>query len=193
MEANALMVRRYRPLELLGEGGMGSAWKVLDRLTDDVVVMKRPHTVTAEERPGSTPSMAYDKTMTADSAPLSDSDTVDGRTMRGRLAIASEFRLLAGLRHPNIISVLDYGFDPQLVPWFTMELVTDDVDIAAAAKTVPLQRRVRLLLQTLDALVYLHRRGVVHRDIKPSNIMVAQDRIIRRASIAGESSGRSGR
>ncbi len=53
-----------------------------------------------------------------------------------------------------------------------MELVTDGTDIAEAAKERPMQRRVRLLLQTLDALVYLHRRGVVHRDIKPSNIMV---------------------
>ena len=37
-----------------------------------------------------------------------------------RYLIAHEFQVLAGLRHPHIISVLDYGFDADRQPFFTM-------------------------------------------------------------------------
>ncbi|MEZ4591178.1 MAG: hypothetical protein R3D55_08545 [Chloroflexota bacterium] len=39
-----------------------------------------------------------------------------------RLALAREFQILAGLRHPHNISVLDYGFDEAKRPYFTMTL-----------------------------------------------------------------------
>ena len=43
-----------------------------------------------------------------------------------RMALAQEFRTLAALRHPHIISVLDYGFVEQSQPFFTMELLGYD-------------------------------------------------------------------
>ena len=42
-----------------------------------------------------------------------------------RLALAHEFRTLASFRHPNIISVLDYGFDAARNPYYTMELLRE--------------------------------------------------------------------
>ena len=38
------------------------------------------------------------------------------------MALAREFKVLASLRHPNIISVLDYGFDDESQPYITMEV-----------------------------------------------------------------------
>src|SRR5262249_10004249 len=67
--------------------------------------------------------------------------------------------------------VLDYGFDQRGVPFLTMELLTDASSLASAGR-VSLIERVSLLLQILQALVYLHRRGVLHRDIKPANVLV---------------------
>jgi serine/threonine protein kinase len=82
-----------------------------------------------------------------------------------RLHLAQEFRTLAGLRHPNIVSVLDYGFDRNQQPYFTMELLEGGKTLDVAARHQPLEVRVGLLLQILQALTYLHRRGVLHREI----------------------------
>ncbi|APR83966.1 Serine/threonine protein kinase [Minicystis rosea] len=94
-----------------------------------------------------------------------------------RLTLAREFRLLSSLRHPNIISVLDYGFDDELRPYFTMELLEGAESILLAGRGKSLEVKVDLIAQTLQALAYLHRRGVIHRDLKPGNVMVVDGRV----------------
>ncbi len=89
-----------------------------------------------------------------------------------RLTLASEFRVLSSLRHPNIVSVLDYGFQANGLPFFTMELLPAAVHLNRAARGQPLDVQLDLLFQMLNALSYLHRHGIVHRDLKPSNVLV---------------------
>jgi len=94
-----------------------------------------------------------------------------------------EVEAMAGLNHPGIITVLDFGevgaeaseaSGGQLVagsPYLTMEYASggtlEDLE-------VPLRwKRARpILLAVLDALAHAHARGVVHRDLKPANVMV---------------------
>ena len=89
-----------------------------------------------------------------------------GDSLGLRIALAQEFRTLASLRHPHIISVLDYGFDADRIPFFTMELLQDAVPILTAGRDRPLKEKMQLLFQVAQALAYLHRRGIVHRDIE---------------------------
>lgn len=93
----------------------------------------------------------------------------DNRTL---LALTHEFRLLASLRHPHIISVLDYGLDEGRHPYFTMEMLADATDVIQAPGDT-----VDLLLQVLQALAYLHRRGIIHRDLKPDNVLVTDGHV----------------
>lgn len=140
---------RYALLDLLGEGGMGAVYRATDLLTGDMVAVKR-----VSVQPTSLEFSA--------SADIADH----------RLALAREFQLLAGLRHPNIISVLDYGYDHDQQPYIVMELLENTRNIREAAEGLDVAGKLQLLLQSFLALSYLHRRGIVHRDLKPSNIMV---------------------
>ena len=89
-----------------------------------------------------------------------------------RVTLAQEFRTLSGLRHPHIVSVLDYGFDESDLPYFTMELLEGAKSILEAGRGQPTETRVWLLIQVLHALAYLHHRNILHRDLSPRNVLV---------------------
>jgi eukaryotic-like serine/threonine-protein kinase len=147
-----LLGGRYQVLNHLGSGGMGAVYRALDRLSGRVVTLKRLRVT----------------------APASSSR---GSSSDRRLELAREFSLLASLRHPNIISVLDYGFDTDRMPFFAMDLEENAVTIIDAGRGRPLLMQVDLLVQTLRALAYLHRHGILHRDLKPENVVVVDGQV----------------
>lgn len=129
---------------------MGSVYRVFDRLTGSEVALKR--------------ILADDDLLLASYSGDSSHDP--------RLSLAREFQALATLRHPNIIGVIDYGFDSERQPYFTMNLLEDAQNILEVGGNQPLNIKVGLLVQILQALAYIHRRGIVHRDLKPGNVLV---------------------
>src|SRR5262245_13911614 len=142
--------KRYQLLNRLGQGGMGVVYRATDNLTGKIVALKQ---------------------VTSPSERLIFASRVDDTT-DVRLSLANEFKTLATLRHPFIISVLDYGFDAQRQPYFTMDLLENAQTIVATAQNRDFKSRLELLTQVLQALVYLHRRSILHRDLKPGNVMV---------------------
>lgn len=155
-QSMGIVGRRYQLVGQLGQGGMGAVYRAVDRLTGQTVALKRV--------------VAPSDTLQFDSQPHTD-------TINMRLALAQEFRVLASLRHPHIIDVLDYGFDEEGQPYFTMRLLEGSINLLKAGQGKFLPERVELLIQMLQALAYLHRRGIIHRDLKPGNVMVVEDSV----------------
>lgn len=90
---------------------------------------------------------------------------------RGTTNLRGEFVALARLRHPNIVSVLDYGLTDAGHEYFTMELIAGPP--LAEAIGAPMGPRLWPILGgVLEALAAVHAGGLVHADVKPSNILV---------------------
>lgn len=89
----------------------------------------------------------------------------------------AEARHTAGLAHPGIAAVFDYGedgHDDQCLAYLVMELVDGRPlsQMMAERGPVPSGMAMGLLAQVADALQAAHARGVVHRDVKPGNVLV---------------------
>ena len=81
-----------------------------------------------------------------------------------------EARAIAALNHPNICTVHDVGPN-----YLVMELVHGETLREWFRRGLPMERRIGIARQVLEALGAAHRTGVIHRDLKPENVMVRAD------------------
>jgi serine/threonine-protein kinase len=100
---------------------------------------------------------------------------------------AQERDLLAALEHAHIARLYDAGVSAAPAygasaesghdgiapgqPFLAMELI-EGLPITQHCAALPMQERLQVFLQVLDAVGFAHGRLVIHRDIKPSNILV---------------------
>jgi serine/threonine-protein kinase len=137
-------VGRYALKRHLGLGGLGQVHEAWDPLLSRTVAIK---------------------TLQFESDPRT-------RNSLDRLFL-NEARAVAGLSHPNIVTVYDAGLSPQGVYLAMERLQGKDLRQKLAEGWKPGPAVVaQLVRRVADALAYAHARGVVHCDIKPGNIFI---------------------
>ena len=142
---------RYRVDSVIATGGMGSVCRAFDlKLERDVAV----------------------KVVTAVAPDADEAGRLKARFHREATAAAR-------LRHPNVVTVHDFGTDPELgIDFLIMELLSGE-DLAArmrrAAGPLPVDEAVEILREAGMGLAAGHRAGMVHRDVKPANIYLVAE------------------
>lgn len=152
---------RYRLIEVLGRGGMGTVWRAEDELLGRAVAVKvvaAPDDVSGSGAPE--PADPEPRAQTADRA-------------------RREARAAARLNHPGAVTVHDVVAEDG-----RFHIVMELIDAPTLAQLVRAEghlspaRVAGIGAQLLDVLEFAHAAGIVHRDVKPSNVMVlAGDRV----------------
>lgn len=134
---------RYRPVEKIATGGMGEVWRAAD-----------------ERMPGTEVALKVLRP-----------DLAGQRTLL--LRMEAEGRNAAGLHHPGLAEVLNYGVEGPSA-WIAMELVEGRplTDFLRGGQRVAPARVAHVLSATAAALGAAHRGGIIHRDVKPSNLLI---------------------
>ncbi len=96
-----------------------------------------------------------------------------------------EARSIARLRHPNILSIYEFG-EENGQPYIVTELLDGGTLREFMRNRLELKPISRILTQVADALDYAHAQGMVHRDIKPSNILMGTQRVFGDRAVLGD-------
>ncbi len=103
-------------------------------------------------------------------------DHVDGDP-ETRMRFEREARVVASLRHPNIIQMYDYDL-VEGQPCLIMELVDGTTlgnylkDLHKKEEKLPMEVIAHLLSSLASAIDYAHDQNIIHRDIKPANVLL---------------------
>src|ERR1700750_2052123 len=93
-------------------------------------------------------------------------------------SLAARFRqeamAAAAIRHPNTVSVTDYGILDGTTPYLVMEFVEGRSlhEMLSQQKRLPPAEALRIMLAICAGVAAAHREGIVHRALKPLNIML---------------------
>jgi len=96
----------------------------------------------------------------------------DDRTSGGETRFLREARAASAFNHPNIVTIYEIG-DTGEHAYIVMEYVEGrSLRDLISSKEVKPEKVLDIAMQTCDALVEAHSRGIIHRDIKPENILL---------------------
>ena len=137
------VIGHYKVTEFLGEGGMGTVFRVEHEALGRAYALKVLRSKVVERDPA-----AAEKFL-------------------------REARTASRVRHPNIVDVFDFGHMPDGRPYFVMELLEgESLADRVSRGALPPAEVVTIARQLATALAAAHERGVVHADVTPSNVLV---------------------
>lgn len=88
--------------------------------------------------------------------------------------IRREYELSIGLSHHHIVNVFTFEESTPVGPGIVMEYI-DGVTLTEFLAQNPSKKlRQRTVEQLLDAVAFLHRKGIIHNDLKPENILITK-------------------
>jgi beta-lactam-binding protein with PASTA domain len=92
----------------------------------------------------------------------------------------AEAQAVAGLNHPNILQVYDWGSEAE-EPYLVLEYLAGGSlrQVFDTGALLTPEQAVRVGLQAASGLEYAHKRGLIHRDIKPANLLFDADQRLR--------------
>lgn len=85
-----------------------------------------------------------------------------------------EAKVVAGLRHPNIVSIYDVGVYENKY-YIIMEYLEGGDLKQSIKRSLPVSQTLKIMRQIASALAHAHDKGFIHRDIKSQNIMFRVD------------------
>lgn len=90
-------------------------------------------------------------------------------------ALVREARIVSQLRHDNIVTLHDFGFTDEEIPYLVMEYMEGPTLREVLQRHPRLSARLArsVTRQVLEGLAAVHESGVLHLDLKPSNLMFA--------------------
>lgn len=155
IQVGQFLIDRYKLVELVGTGAMGSVYRAQDQLLGDVTVAVKFLT-----------------------------HTLHNDAIAARFAREARIGALLGHQSLNIVRVLDYGLHEEHTPFYVMEFMQGQtLDDLIGAGRIPLNRFIHIMTQVCAGLKCAHQginiegelHQVIHRDIKPSNIFLIKD------------------
>lgn len=145
-----MLAGRYRLSRPLSKGGMSSVWLAHDLSLDVQVAIKLVRVAERSKDPGFAAELS--------------------------MRLVHEARIIAKIRHPAIVTVIDVAETAEGDPFIVMELLEGEDLETVLRRDGALTgiEAVRHLLPILQGMMAVHEKGVIHRDLKPANVFLAK-------------------
>ena len=142
--AGRVLDGRYKLLERIGHGGMGSVYRAEQLSVGQLVAVK---------------ILRFDALL-------------DPRKLQ---RFENEARVIAQLRHPSTLKLIDFGHTEEGMAFLVTELLSGrPLSSYLADGPISIERTLHVVAAVADALAEAHDKGITHRDLKPENIFIEE-------------------